>query len=126
MTIEAGCPLGAEGDPGNGSIGYWLKPELSTSDSGVSHEPGTVGACLATDQEDTAGCRFYITLTRAPFLDGRYTIFGKVTQGLDVARKIFMEPVIEDDTQDEGGNHRPLKPVLIEKVTIHTQVTEAK
>lgn len=113
--IEAGCPTGT-GDPGQGSIGYWLKDEFNDK---VSHEEGAVGACRGTDA-DSAACRFYITLCKAPFLDGNYTVFGKVTQGLDVVRKIFEVPVI-----DEGNGHdRPEKPVLIRKVTI--QETEAR
>jgi cyclophilin family peptidyl-prolyl cis-trans isomerase len=115
--IEAGCPLGT-GEPGYGSIGYWLKPEFCKADK-VTHEEGTVGACRGREA-DTAACRFYITLTRAPFLDENYTIFGKVTQGLDVARRIYRKPTIIDE-QDRDGSRRPEKPVLIKKVTIHTE-----
>jgi cyclophilin family peptidyl-prolyl cis-trans isomerase len=116
-SIEAGCPLGT-GEPGNGSIGYWLKPELPPADAKVSHEPGTVGACHG-EEADTAACRFYITLCDAPFLDGNFTVFGKVTRGLDVARKIAEQPIILDD-QDAEGSHRPEKPIKIKRVTIHT------
>ncbi len=113
--IEAGCPLGT-GEPGMGSIGYWLKPEFNAD---VPHEEGTVGACRA-EEADTAACRFYVTLGKAPFLNGNYTAFGKVVAGLDVARKIFQQPVREDE-QDLDGDHRPLKPVVIRKVTIQTK-----
>jgi cyclophilin family peptidyl-prolyl cis-trans isomerase len=121
-AVEAGCPLGT-GEPGNGSIGYWLKPEAGKPDAGLKHEPGTLGACHGVEA-DTAACRFYITLCSAPFLDGNFTVFGKVTRGLDVVRKISLQPVIVDD-QDVEGSHRPEKPVKIKKVTIHTSVTEA-
>jgi cyclophilin family peptidyl-prolyl cis-trans isomerase len=121
--IEAGCPLGT-GEPGNGHIGYWLKPEFPAEGSGVTHEEGTVGACHGIEP-DTAACRFYITLCPAPFLDGSYTIFGKVTKGLDVARIIFLKPVVIDE-QDRDNHRRPEKPVVIRKVTIHTQETEAQ
>jgi cyclophilin family peptidyl-prolyl cis-trans isomerase len=121
-SIEAGCPLGT-GEAGNGSIGYWLKPELAAPEAKVSHEPGTVGACHGSEA-DTAACRFYITLCDAPFLDGNFTVFGKVTRGLDVARRISLQPVILDD-EDAEGSHRPEKPVKIKKVTIHTSVAEA-
>jgi cyclophilin family peptidyl-prolyl cis-trans isomerase len=121
-SVEAGCPLGT-GEPGNGSIGYWLKSESPRADAKVSHEPGTVGACHSIEA-DTAACRFYITLCNAPFLDGNFTVFGKVTRGLDVARKISLQPIIIDD-QDAEGSHRPEKPIRIKKVTIHTSVGEA-
>jgi peptidyl-prolyl cis-trans isomerase B (cyclophilin B) len=112
--VEAGCPLGT-GDENYGSIGYWLKPEFSTR---VKHEEGTVGA-WHKEEADTAACKFYITLTRAPVMDGNWTVFGKVTRGLDVVRKIAQRPLKPDDEFKD----RPLNPVVIRKVTIHT--TEA-
>ncbi len=121
-TIEAGCPLGT-GEPGNGSIGYWLKAEFPKADAQVSHEPGAVGACHGIEP-DTAACRFYITLCDAPFLDGNFTVFGKVTRGLDVARKISQQPIREYE-EDVAGSHRPDKPIRIKKVVIHTSVAEA-
>jgi cyclophilin family peptidyl-prolyl cis-trans isomerase len=111
-VLEGGCPLGT-GDLGVGSIGYWLKPEFSNE----PHVEGTVGACHG-EEPDTAACRFYITLNKAPFLDGNFTVFGKVTQGLDVARRIFWLPVRNDPEYPEGD--RPQKPVIIRKVTIRT------
>lgn len=110
--IEGGCPLGT-GDIGFGSIGYWLKPEINPQ---VSHEEGSVGASHG-ESADTAACKFYITLSKAPFMDGEYTIFGKITQGLDVARKILTLPV----RNDYPDGDRPIKPVVIRKVTIETQ-----
>jgi cyclophilin family peptidyl-prolyl cis-trans isomerase len=115
-TIEAGCPLG-EGDPRTDSLGYWLKPEFQPGDK-MSHDEGTVGACRGVEP-DSAACRFYITLSKAPFLDGNYTIFGKVVSGLDVARKISLQPVLIVEDQSEGAL-RPEKPVQINKVTIQT------
>jgi cyclophilin family peptidyl-prolyl cis-trans isomerase len=108
--IEAGCPLGT-GEVGLGSLGYWLKQEFSKE----PHEAGTVSACHSADP-DTAACRFYITLNKAPFLDGNFTVFGKVTKGLEVARKIFSLPVRNDPEYPESD--RPQKPVVIRKVTI--------
>ncbi len=116
QSIEAGCPLGT-GEPGFGSIGYWLNPEFPKAEAKVTHEEGTVGACHG-NEADTAACRFYITLCPAPILDGNYTIFGKVTRGLDVAKKIFAQPHVEDE-QDDGGSHRPKTPVVIRSVIIH-------
>jgi peptidyl-prolyl cis-trans isomerase B (cyclophilin B) len=108
--IEGGCPLGT-GELGVGSIGYWLKAEFSKE----PHEAGTVGACHGADP-DTGACRFYICLNKAPFLDGNFTIFGKVTKGLDIAQKVFSLPVRNDPEYPEGD--RPQKPVVIRKVTI--------
>jgi peptidyl-prolyl cis-trans isomerase B (cyclophilin B) len=115
--IEGGCPVGT-GEMGYGSIGYWLKPELHPE---VPHEEGTVGASHG-EGKDTAACKFYITLSRCPFMDGEYTVFGKVTQGLGIARKILSLPVRDDSEFPDGD--RPVKPVVIRKVTIHTKEME--
>jgi peptidyl-prolyl cis-trans isomerase B (cyclophilin B) len=120
-SIEAGCPLG-NGEPGNGSIGYWLKAEAPPAEAKVTHEPGTVGACRGMEP-DSAACRFYITLCEAPYLDGNFTVFGKVTQGLDVARIIAKQPTQEQE-EDVAGSLRPQKPITIKKVMIHTSVAE--
>jgi peptidyl-prolyl cis-trans isomerase B (cyclophilin B) len=113
-SLEGGCPEG-KGEPGRGSIGYWLKDEL-TDAKAMSHEEGVFGACRLAEP-DTAACRFYICLGKAPFLDGNYTLFGKVTKGLDVARKIYTKPVMSEDAEREGGR-RPEKPIVIHKVSI--------
>jgi peptidyl-prolyl cis-trans isomerase B (cyclophilin B) len=125
-SIEAGNPRGPE--ELNGSIGYWMLPEFSDR---FPHEEGTIGACLegALDAEghvapDSAGCRFYIMLTRDPLLDGNYTAFGKIMTGLDVARRIYAVPVMAED-RDRDGVRRPAKPVFIKRVTIQTHVAEA-
>lgn len=111
--LEAGGPGGVT-EPEHSSIGYWMKPEFRAD---VPHEEGTVGAAHGYER-DSAACKFYITLCKAPMLDGAYTVFGKVTRGLDVAREIFKQPVRRDD-KDPEQDFRPLKPVVIRKVTIH-------
>lgn len=116
--VEAGCPMGT-GDAGYGSIGYWLKPELSEQ---MTHEEGVLGSCHS-DEGDGGACRFYINLRKAPYLDGQYTVFGKVTQGLDVARKILSLPVRTDGEYPEGD--RPVHPVVMKRVTIHVAGAEA-
>ena len=85
----------------------------------ATHEEGTVGACHGFEK-DTAACRFYITLGKYRSLDGNFTVFGKVTRGLDVARKIFEQPVIISP-EDVDNSRRPEKPVVMQKVTIHTR-----
>jgi peptidyl-prolyl cis-trans isomerase B (cyclophilin B) len=109
--IEGGCPTGT-GNPGYGSIGYWLKPEFSKD---LSHVEGTVGACRG-EEPDSAACRFYITLSKIPVMDGERTIFGKVTRGLDVVRRISTQPVINSPEYPLGD--RPEKPTVLRKVTI--------
>jgi cyclophilin family peptidyl-prolyl cis-trans isomerase len=118
--IEAGCPLGT-GETGTGSIGYWMKDELTPAVK-LSHDVGVVGACRLVEA-DTAATRFYINLENAPYLDGNDTLFGKVVQGLDVARTISQEPVTNDP--EDGTRCRPTSPIIIHKVMIHEDQTEA-
>jgi peptidyl-prolyl cis-trans isomerase B (cyclophilin B) len=113
QLVEGGCPLGS-GDSRVGSLGYWLKPEFSAE---PLHDVGAVGASHY-EEADTAACKFYIMLNKAPHLDGVYTVFGRVTKGLDVVRKIYTQPVVETDASP-AGYQRPVKPVVITKVTIH-------
>ncbi len=112
QEIEAGCARGT-GEPGADSLGYWLNPETNPE---ARHVEGSVGACRGIER-DTAACKFYITLCKADYLDGHYTVFGKITRGLDVARKIFMQPTIIEE-QDVDGSRRPLKPVVMDRITI--------
>ena len=91
-------------------------------DVNAAQGDGTTALHWAAYNEDpeTAACKFYITLSKAPFLDQHFTVFAKVTAGLDVARKIFTLPVRNDAEFPEGD--RPEKPVVIRKVTIQTKV----
>jgi cyclophilin family peptidyl-prolyl cis-trans isomerase len=114
--LEGGCPLGT-GEFGLGSIGYWLKPEIAPN---LTHEEGTIGAVRGESIESGA-CKFYICLTKAPGMDGNYTIFGKITKGLDVAHTINKRPVVDDG----DASDRPREPVVIREVTIHAGVDDA-
>ena len=76
------------GDPkgdGSGGPGYTIKAEFNKQ----KHERGAV-AMARLVSPDTAGSQFYITLTSARELDGQYTVFGKVTSGMDVVDKIAL------------------------------------
>lgn len=115
--IEAGCPLGM-GTGGYGSIGYWLAPEISEQ---VKHEAGVIGACRG-ENPDSAGCRFYLTLSPAPVLDGERTIFGRITRGIEVARRISTQPVLNSPEFPDGT--RPEKPIVIHKVSIQVKEVE--
>lgn len=73
------------GDPrgdGEGGPGYALRDELNTR----PFVGGAVG--MALDWKDTGGSQFFITLSPQPHLDARYTNFGQVVAGLEVARRL--------------------------------------
>ena len=82
----------------------------------MTHDEGVVGTCRSEEEQDGGACRFYINLRSAKYLDGQYTVFGKVTQGMDIARKILSLPVRTDGEYPEGD--RPVKPMVMKKVTI--------
>jgi peptidyl-prolyl cis-trans isomerase B (cyclophilin B) len=88
FVVQGGDPLSRTlepGDPriGTGDPGYTIKAEFNTQ----KHVRGVVTMARA-QRPDSAGSQFYITLAPAHFLDGQYTVFGKVVAGMDVVDKI--------------------------------------
>ena len=83
FMIQGGCPhtrSGATGEPGTGGPGYTLPAEFHD----VPHTRGIVSMARARDP-NSAGSQFFIVhADHATFLDGQYTVFGKVEEGLDV------------------------------------------
>lgn len=57
------------------------------------HTRGAVSAVLVPGQRDSAGSQFFICITDQAALDGQYTVFGRVVEGLDVVEKIEAVPV---------------------------------
>lgn len=80
-VIQGGDPEGT----GAGGPGYQLKNEAKSNTH--KHQAGTL-AMARTQDPDSAGSQFYITKRPASHLDGLYTIFGQVTEGMDVVNKI--------------------------------------
>ena len=74
FVIQGGCPRG----DGWGDAGYFLRSQFNMH----RYERGMVG--MAHAGKDTPGSQFFITQTSQPHLDGRYTIIGKVTMGMEV------------------------------------------
>ena len=79
FVVQGGDPKG----DGTGGPGYKVKAEFNKQ----PHVRGAVAMARSNDP-DSAGSQFYITLAPANFLDGKYTVFGKVTSGMDVVDKI--------------------------------------
>ena len=80
-----------DGDPrgdGEGGPGYSIRDEINQR----PYLLGTVG--MALDWEDTGGSQFFITLSPQPHLDGRYTVFGHVVNGMDVADRLLPGDVV--------------------------------
>ena len=90
---------------GMGGPGYNVKAEFSSR----SHLRGIVSMARAQDP-DSAGSQFFIVTTDSTFLDRQYTVFGEVTEGMDVADKIV--------NLERDGNDCPLEKVQMTSVTV--------
>lgn len=85
FVIQGGDPRG----DGYGGPGFLVPCEWSNQ----KYERGVVGMALAG--KDTGGSQFFVAQAREPRLDGRYTILGRVTEGLDVLDAILPHDIIE-------------------------------
>jgi cyclophilin family peptidyl-prolyl cis-trans isomerase len=107
--IQGGDPLSKDPSKANvygtGGLGK-LKAEFSSEPA----TRGAVAAVLQPDRPDSAGAQFFVCVSDQPALTGRYTIFGRVSEGMDVATKIS-----EAAVSPEG---KPLERIEIISVTI--------
>jgi cyclophilin family peptidyl-prolyl cis-trans isomerase len=87
FVVQAGCPRG----DGYGADDYTIRSELN--DSYYDNE-GYVG--MASAGRNTEGTQFFITHSPAPHLDGNYTTFGKVVEGMDVVHNLLVGDKILD------------------------------
>ena len=90
FVIQGGDPRG----DGWGDAGFSLRDEISRE----AYEAGTVG--MAKAGKDTGSCQLFITSVPTPHLDGRYTVFGRVIEGMDVVRAIEVGDRIVKATLD--------------------------
>jgi len=108
FMIQAGDPNTKQPDKskwGLGGPGYNIKAEFNSR----SHLRGVVSMARAMDP-DSAGSQFFIVTTDSTFLDGQYTTFGEVIEGIEVADKIVNLP--------RDSNACPLQEAKILQTTI--------
>jgi cyclophilin family peptidyl-prolyl cis-trans isomerase len=125
--IQGGDPLSKDNDPSNDGTGDSKLPDLPSEFSDIPYDAGIVGAArqgaggpLTEKQSwDTANCQFFITLKRQPAFDQRYTVFGKVIQGLNNANVIAGAP-------KATGTERPDPSVFIKSITLEPRANYAK
>jgi peptidyl-prolyl cis-trans isomerase B (cyclophilin B) len=107
--IQGGDPLSKDPSKtkqyGTGGLGV-LQAEIGNA----KHTPGAVSAVVVPGKPDSAGSQFFICVTDQPALDGKYTIFGQVSDGLDVVQKISEAPA--------DANGLPADRIEIRSVTI--------
>ncbi len=101
FMIQGGCPQGT----GTGGPGYTFKDEIN------DHKVVRGALAMANAGPNTNGSQFFIVTTdAAPWLDGKHTVFGQVTDGMDVVDKL---EAVETDARD-----RPSEPVGIATVAL--------
>jgi peptidyl-prolyl cis-trans isomerase B (cyclophilin B) len=101
FMIQGGDPTGT----GTGGPGYQVNAEFNKK----KHTRGVLSAARS-QSPNSAGSQFFVMHQTAPHLDGQYTAFGEITEGLDVVDKIVSAPT--------GANDRPKKPASIKKITV--------
>ena len=101
FMIQGGCPQGT----GTGGPGYTFEDEIN------QHKVVRGALAMANSGPNTNGSQFFIVTTdAAPWLDGKHTVFGRVTGGMDAVDAIENSPT--------GPRDRPVEDALIERVEL--------
>jgi cyclophilin family peptidyl-prolyl cis-trans isomerase len=100
FMIQGGCPQGT----GTGGPGYTFEDEFN------DHKVERGALAMANAGPNTNGSQFFfVTTAAAPWLDGKHTVFGRVTDGMDVVDKL-------EATETDRGD-RPVEDLKIESVS---------
>jgi len=101
FMIQGGCPEGT----GTGGPGYTFEDEFN------QHKIERGALAMANAGPNTNGSQFFIVTTgAAPWLDGKHTVFGQVTDGMDAVDSI--------ESTETGAGDKPVEPQVIERVEL--------
>jgi cyclophilin family peptidyl-prolyl cis-trans isomerase len=101
FMVQGGCPEGT----GRGGPGYTFEDEIN------EHKVARGALAMANAGPDTNGSQFFIvTADAAPWLDGKHTVFGRVTAGMEAVEEIEAVPTDSSD--------RPVEQQLIQRVEL--------
>jgi len=103
FMIQGGDPMGS----GRGGPGYEFEDECPP-DGPTFNQVGRLA--MANAGPGTNGSQFFVTVAETPWLNGKHTIFGQVTDGYEVVEAISKEPT--------GGGDKPVDDVVIERIDI--------
>jgi cyclophilin family peptidyl-prolyl cis-trans isomerase len=104
FMIQSGCPQGT----GTGGPGYTFEDEIN------DHKVVRGAIAMANAGPNTNGSQFFIVTTdAAPWLNGKHTVFGRVTAGMDAVDSIESTPT--------GRQDRPLEPPVIESIELDAE-----
>jgi cyclophilin family peptidyl-prolyl cis-trans isomerase len=108
--IQGGDPLSKGGDARTWGTGSSPYPNVPAEFSDIPYDRGTVGAARTQDING-ANCQWFITLKKQPAFDNKYTVFGKVIDGIKNVEVIMMAPTQE-------GSERPSDKVVLKSATL--------
>src|SRR5438128_6824936 len=101
FMIQGGCPQGT----GTGGPGYQFEDEIN------QHKVARGALAMANAGPDTNGSQFFIVTTKAaPWLDGKHTVFGKVTDGMDAVDAL--------EATDTDAKDKPSTDAVIERIDL--------
>ncbi len=101
FMIQGGCPEGT----GTGGPGYKFEDEFN------QHKIERGALAMANAGPNTNGSQFFIVTTEAaPWLDGKHTVYGRITDGMDAVDAI--------EGTETGAGDRPVEPQVIERVEL--------
>jgi peptidyl-prolyl cis-trans isomerase B (cyclophilin B) len=101
FMIQGGCPEGT----GTGGPGYTFEDEIN------QHKIVRGALAMANAGPDTNGSQFFIVTAGAcPWLDGKHTVFGEVSDGMDAVERLEAVPT--------DGRDMPVEPAVIEKIDL--------
>lgn len=124
FVIQGGDPNSKDADrsnDGQGGPGYTVPAEIKHP-----HKRGSVATARLPDsvnpKKDSSGSQFYIAVKALPQLDGSYTVFGEVLEGMEVVDKIVMVP---KDARDNPVEPVVMKSVRMEKLSNYKKPAES-
>ena len=115
-VIQTGDPNSKDDNPNNDGQGGSDKPNVPAEFSDIQYDTGIVGAARGASN-DSANSQFFITLKRESGFDNRYTIFGKVIEGMNNVKTIAGTPT-DKTNPNPGMKERPLDQIRIKQVRI--------
>lgn len=110
FMIQGGDPQGN----GLGGPGYTIKDEFVSE---LKHDKIGILSMANKGIPNTGGSQFFITLVPTPWLDGKHSVFGEVTQGIEVLKRIGKTAV-------NSQTNKPLRDIVMKKVIIVEQKAE--
>ena len=108
FVIQGGNMWSREGGKVTRAVGERARRTIPDEPSSILHQRGIL-SMARPDEPNKATTDFFILVKDAPFLDGKFAAFGRVTKGMEVVDAINKMPVTED---------KPEKPVLVRKAIV--------